>query len=46
MGGAVAAVDYMKAELVDANTARLARIEAGETVVVGVNRFTRPSPRR
>jgi (2R)-ethylmalonyl-CoA mutase len=39
MGGAVAAIDYMKAELVAANTARLGRIEAGETVVVGVNRF-------
>jgi ethylmalonyl-CoA mutase len=46
MGGAVAAIDYMKGELVAANTARLARIEAGETVVVGVNRFTsgEPSP--
>jgi len=40
MGGAVAAIDYMKGELVAANTGRLARIEAGETVVVGVNRFT------
>jgi (2R)-ethylmalonyl-CoA mutase len=39
MGGAVAAIDYMKAELVAANTARFGRIEAGETVVVGVNRF-------
>jgi (2R)-ethylmalonyl-CoA mutase len=39
MGGAVAAIDYMKAELVAANTARLGRIEAGETTVVGVNRF-------
>jgi (2R)-ethylmalonyl-CoA mutase len=46
MGGAVAAIDYMKGELVAANSARLARIEAGETVVVGVNRFTEavPSP--
>jgi ethylmalonyl-CoA mutase len=40
MGGAVAAIDYMKGELVVANTARLSRIEAGETVVVGVNKFT------
>ncbi len=40
MGGAVAAIDYMKSELVAANTARLGRIEAGETIVVGVNRFT------
>jgi ethylmalonyl-CoA mutase len=46
MGGAVAAIDYMKGQLVAANTARLARIEAGETVVVGVNRYTdgEPSP--
>ena len=44
MGGAVAAIDHMKAELVAANTARLARIEAGETVVVGVNRFTEAEP--
>jgi (2R)-ethylmalonyl-CoA mutase len=44
MGGAVAAIDYMKGELVAANTARLARIEAGETVVVGVNRFTEAEP--
>jgi (2R)-ethylmalonyl-CoA mutase len=44
MGGAIAAIDYMKSELVAANTARLARIEAGETVVVGVNRFTEAEP--
>ena len=40
MGGAVAAIDYMKRRLVESNTARLRRIEAGEQVVVGVNRFT------
>ncbi|MCB1353950.1 MAG: protein meaA [Rhodobacteraceae bacterium] len=39
MGGAVAAIDHMKSALVTANTARLSRIEAGETTVVGVNRF-------
>ncbi len=44
MGGAVAAIDYMKSELVAANTARLGRIEAGQTVVVGVNRFTEAEP--
>ncbi len=44
MGGAVAAIDYMKSELVAANTARLARIEAGATTVVGVNRFTEAEP--
>ena len=40
MGGAVAAIDYMKARLVEANSERLVRIETGETVVVGVNRWT------
>lgn len=42
LGGAVAAVEsgYMKQKLVEANTARLDRIEAGDTTVVGVNRFT------
>ena len=39
MGGAVSAIDYMKGRLVESNAARLARIEAGETVVVGVNRW-------
>ncbi len=40
MGGAVAAIDYMKRCLVESNTARLRRIEAGEQTVVGVNRYT------
>jgi (2R)-ethylmalonyl-CoA mutase len=44
MGGAVAAIDHMKGALVAANAARLARIEAGETVVVGVNRFVEGEP--
>jgi ethylmalonyl-CoA mutase len=39
-GGAVEAVPYMKAALVDSHRARLARIESGEQVVVGINRFT------
>ena len=39
MGGAVQAIEYMKRQLVDANAARLGRIEKGETVVVGVNRY-------
>src|SRR5699024_10234810 len=38
MGGAIAAIDYMKSRLVEANAERLARVESGETVVVGVNR--------
>ncbi len=46
MGGAVDAIDYMKGALVQSNAARLGRIERGETVVVGVNRYTggEPSP--
>jgi (2R)-ethylmalonyl-CoA mutase len=44
MGGAVAAIEYMKSRLVEANADRIARIEAGETVVVGVNRFTTTEP--
>ncbi len=44
LGGAVAAIDTMKRRLVESNTARLARIESGEQVVVGVNRFTETEP--
>jgi (2R)-ethylmalonyl-CoA mutase len=48
MGGAVPAVEngYMKGELVSALAERRRRIESGEDVVVGVNRFetTEPSP--
>ena len=46
MGGAVAAVEsaYMKRQLVESATRRLAAIEAGEQVVVGVNRFTESEP--
>lgn len=40
MGGAVAAIEYMKGRLVDSNASRLGRIEQGETTVIGVNRFT------
>jgi (2R)-ethylmalonyl-CoA mutase len=48
MGGAVAAVEsgYMKSQLVASHAQRRRRIEAGEDVVVGVNRFEsgEPSP--
>jgi ethylmalonyl-CoA mutase len=44
MGGAVAAIDYMKGRLVEANADRIARIESGETTVVGVNRWTEAAP--
>ncbi|MCT8161252.1 protein meaA [Pseudoruegeria sp. SHC-113] len=40
MGGAVAAIEYMKSRLVESNAARIGRIEVGETTVVGVNRWT------
>jgi (2R)-ethylmalonyl-CoA mutase len=45
-GGAVKAVDYMKAALVDSHRERLRRIEHGEQIVVGLNRYedTEPSP--
>jgi ethylmalonyl-CoA mutase len=39
-GGAVAAIDMMKHALVESNTERLRRIESGEQIVVGVNRWT------
>ncbi|PZX11633.1 protein meaA [Celeribacter halophilus] len=46
MGGAIEAIEYMKSRLVEANAERIAKIEAGETVVVGVNKWTtgEPSP--
>ncbi|MDO6669785.1 protein meaA [Paracoccus sp. 1_MG-2023] len=44
MGGAIAAIDYMKARLVESNAARLGRIETNETVVVGVNRWEQGEP--
>src|SRR5271170_3799019 len=48
LGGAIAAVEmgYMKAQLVESNTARLEAIERNEQAVIGVNRFveTEPSP--
>src|SRR3954449_171854 len=48
MGGAVAAVEsgYLKQALVSSHAARRARMETGEDVVVGVNRFetTEQSP--
>jgi len=46
MGGAVAAVEngYLKGELVASHARRRARVESGEDVVVGVNRFTETEP--
>ncbi|HEV7528559.1 MAG TPA: protein meaA [Solirubrobacteraceae bacterium] len=39
-GGAVEAVAYMKGALVDSHRERIRRIEAGEQVVVGQNRYS------
>jgi (2R)-ethylmalonyl-CoA mutase len=46
MGGAIAAVESgaLKRALVESNAKRLAAIEAGEQVVVGVNRFVEGEP--
>jgi len=46
LGGALAAVEsgYIKEQLVASNGERLSRIEKGEQVVVGVNRFTETEP--
>ncbi|ODR98304.1 protein meaA [Methyloceanibacter superfactus] len=40
MGGAVACIDYMKEALIASNAARIADIERGDQVLVGVNRYT------
>jgi ethylmalonyl-CoA mutase len=48
LGGAVAGVEtgYLKRALVESNARRLGRIETGDNVVIGVNRYTEcePSP--
>ena len=43
-GGAVEAVEYMKAALVESHSRRVQRIETGEQTVVGLNRFTETEP--
>jgi (2R)-ethylmalonyl-CoA mutase len=44
MGGAIDGIDYMKSRLVESNSDRLGCIEAGETVVVGVNKWQKGEP--
>jgi (2R)-ethylmalonyl-CoA mutase len=44
MGGAVAAIDYMKEALIASNAARVQAIETGEQVLVGVNAYTETEP--
>ena len=46
MGGVIKAIEvgYMKQRLVESNAKRLAAIQAGESTVVGVNKFTEGEP--
>ncbi len=44
LGGAVEAVDYMKASLVESHRERWQRIESGDLTVVGMNKFTSTEP--
>jgi (2R)-ethylmalonyl-CoA mutase len=44
LGGAMQAIEEMKRSLVESNTARLKRIESGEQIVVGVNKWTETEP--
>ncbi len=44
MGGAVAAIDYMKESLIAANASRVEAIEKGEQILVGVNAYTESEP--
>src|SRR4051794_21077563 len=43
-GGAVEAVPYMKAALVDSHRERVRRIEECEQIVVGINKYTETEP--
>ena len=44
LGGAFRAIDELKSRLVASQSARVERIETGEQIVVGVNRFTETAP--
>ncbi|GGE37426.1 protein meaA [Actibacterium pelagium] len=44
MGGAIENIEYMKSRLVEANAERIGKIEDGDTIVVGVNRWTEGEP--
>jgi (2R)-ethylmalonyl-CoA mutase len=43
-GGSVQALDYMKEQLVASHAERRAAIEAGESIVVGLNEYTETEP--
>jgi (2R)-ethylmalonyl-CoA mutase len=44
LGGVIPALDYIKEQLVASHTERMRRINSGEQVVVGVNKFTETAP--
>ena len=44
LGGGIAALDYIKEQLVASHTERVRRINSGELIVVGVNKFTETAP--
>src|SRR5438093_1565166 len=44
LGGVIAALDYIKGQLVASHTERVRRINSGELIVVGVNKFTETAP--
>src|SRR3954447_3322683 len=44
MGGAIEAVEYMKGQLVASHAERRRRIESGDDIVVGVNKYTESEP--
>ena len=43
-GGAVAAVPYMKTQMVESHRARMQRIESGDLKVIGKNVYTEAEP--
>jgi len=44
LGGAIAAIQYMKQKLVESHSERMRRIESGELTIVGVNAYTESEP--
>ena len=39
LGGAIKSIEFMKRRLVESNGERIRRIESGETIIVGVNKY-------
>ena len=44
LGGVIAALNYIKERLVASHTERVRRINSGEHIVIGVNKFTETAP--